>query len=234
MSRRGQGRCSNLVKNMLTYRSFREILVCKKGRGPAGKGYYEIVSRKISRKPYGLDHYTFKQHYAWRFMFAKFRKQQLQAYSFHSRDRPQPLMLRCGEIRKKNISKLWILVIMTKVGGGLPGGGDGILHGFEFLNIWMVRHEKGVRVRNGLLNRCDLPSQPFSTLTEMLRNCWEIFCPYSLYYYYDQNHANSTVITQYVEIALNNKSTVLCVVLLFCTGLERVSVAVLYFSYIQI
>jgi len=33
-------------------------------------------------------------------------------------------------------------------------------------------------------------------------------------YYYDKNHANSTVITQYVEIALlNNKSTVLCV---FC------------------
>ena len=39
-------------------------------------------------------------------------------------------------------------------------------------------------------------------------------------YYYDINHANSTCITQYVEIALNNRSTVLCVVLLFCTGLE--------------
>jgi hypothetical protein len=39
-------------------------------------------------------------------------------------------------------------------------------------------------------------------------------------YYYDKNHANSTVITQYVEIALNNRSTVLLVVLLFCTGLE--------------
>jgi len=77
-------------------------------------------------------------------MFAKIRKQQLQSYSFHSRDRPQPLMSRCGEIRKKNISKLWILVMMTKVGGGLPGGGDRILHGFEFLNIWMVRHEMSV------------------------------------------------------------------------------------------
>ena len=33
-------------------------------------------------------------------------------------------------------------------------------------------------------------------------------------YSYDKNHANSTVITQYVEITLlNNKSTVLCV---FC------------------
>jgi len=53
-------------------------------------------------------------------------------------------------------------------------------------------------------------------------------------YYYDKNHANSTVITQYVEIALNNKSTVLCLVLLFCTGLEWVSVVVLYFNYIQI
>jgi len=38
-------------------------------------------------------------------------------------------------------------------------------------------------------------------------------------YYYDKNHANS-VITQYVEIALNNRSTVLLVVLLFCTGLD--------------
>ena len=47
--------------------------------------------------------------------------------------------------------------MMTNVGGGLPRGGDGILHGFEFLNIWMVRHEKGVRVRNGLLNRCVYP-----------------------------------------------------------------------------
>jgi len=28
-------------------------------------------------------------------------------------------------------------------------------------------------------------------------------------YYHDKNHANSTVITQYVEIALNNRSTVL-------------------------
>ena len=53
-------------------------------------------------------------------------------------------------------------------------------------------------------------------------------------YYYDQNHANSTVLTQYVEIALNNKYTVLCVVLLFCTGLEWSSVVVIYFSYIQI
>ena len=53
-------------------------------------------------------------------------------------------------------------------------------------------------------------------------------------YYYDKNHANSTVITQYVEIALNNRSTVLLVVLLFCTGLEWFWVVVLYFSYIQI
>jgi len=53
-------------------------------------------------------------------------------------------------------------------------------------------------------------------------------------YYYDKKYANSTVITQYVEIALNNKSTVLCVVLLFCTGLEWFSVVVLYFIYIQI
>ena len=52
-------------------------------------------------------------------------------------------------------------------------------------------------------------------------------------YYYDENHANSTVITQYVENTLNNKS-VLCVVLFFCTGLEWVSVVVLYFSYFQI
>ena len=163
------------------WRSFREITVCRKGRGQAGGGYYEIVSAKVSRKLYSLDHDKFKQHCALSFMFAKFRKQQLQSFSFHSRDRPQPLTSRCGEIRKKNISKLWILVMMTKVGGGLPGGGDGILHGFEFLNIWMVRHEKGVRVRNGLLHRCDLPSQPFSTLTEMLRNRWEIFCPYSSY-----------------------------------------------------
>jgi len=109
-------------------------------------------------------------------MFAKFRIQQLQSCFFHSRDRPLPLMSRCSEIRKKNISKLWNLVIMTKVGCGLPRGGDGILHGFEFLNIWMVRHKKGVRVRNGLLDRFELPSQPFSTLTEMLRNRWEIFC----------------------------------------------------------
>ena len=182
MSRRGQGRCSNIVENMLTqnfWRSFREIPVQRKGRGQARGGNYEIVSKKFSRKPYSLDHHKFKQHYVLSFMFAKFRKQQLQSCSFHSRDRPQPLMSRCCEIRKKNISKLWNLVIMTKVWGGLPGGGDGILHGFEFVNIWMVRHEKGVCVRNGLLNMCNLPSQPFSTLTEMLRNRWEIFCPYS-------------------------------------------------------
>jgi len=53
-------------------------------------------------------------------------------------------------------------------------------------------------------------------------------------YYYDKNHANSTVITQYVEIALNNRSTVLCAVLLFCTGLEWFWVVVLYFGYMQI
>jgi len=65
MSRRGRGRCSNLVENMLTQkfgRSFREILVQRKGRGQAGGGFYEIVSRKVSRKPYSLDHYQFKQH----------------------------------------------------------------------------------------------------------------------------------------------------------------------------
>ena len=49
-------------------------------------------------------------------------------------------------------------------------------------------------------------------------------------YYYDKKHANSTVITQYVEIALNNRSTALFVVLLFFTGLEWVSIVVLYFS----
>jgi len=49
MSRRGQGRCSNLVKNMLTqkiWRSFQEIMKQKKGRGQAGGGYYEIASKK--------------------------------------------------------------------------------------------------------------------------------------------------------------------------------------------
>jgi len=135
-------------------------------RGTWKKNPWDVSVTKL----YSLDHYKFKQHHALRFMFAKIHKQQLQSYFFHSRDRPQPLMSRCGEIRKKDISKLWILVMMTKDGGGLPGGGDGILHGFDFLNIWMVRHEKGVCVRNGILNRCDLPSQPFSTLTEMLRN----------------------------------------------------------------
>jgi len=53
-------------------------------------------------------------------------------------------------------------------------------------------------------------------------------------YYYDKNHVNITVITQYVEIALNNKSTVLCTGLLFCTGLEWSSLVLLYFGYIQI
>jgi len=119
MSRRGQGRCSNLVKNMLggvviwwkiCWRPFREIPVHSKGRGQAGGGCYEMVSRKVSRKPYSLDHYKFKQRYALSFMFAKIRKQNLQSYSFHSRDLAQPLMSRCGEIRKKNISKLWILL----------------------------------------------------------------------------------------------------------------------------
>ena len=102
------------------------------------RGVLWKVLRKVSRKPYSLDQYKFEQHYALSLMFAQFRKQQLKSYSFHSRDCPRPLMSRCGEIRKKNISKLWILVMMTNVGGGLPGGGDGILYGYEFLNIWMV------------------------------------------------------------------------------------------------
>jgi len=153
-------------------RSFREILACRKGRGQAGGGYYGKVSGKVSRKPCSLNQYSLKQHYALGLMFAQFRKQQLQSYSFHSRDRPRPLMSRCGEIRKKNISKLWILVMMTNVGGGLPGGGDGILHGFEFLNIWMVRYEKGVRVRNGLLNRSAYPVSPSQRWREW--NGWEM------------------------------------------------------------
>jgi len=82
-------------------RSFREIPVCRKGRGQAGGGYYEKVLRKVSRKPYNLDQYSFKQHYAFGLMFAQFCKQQLQSYSLHSCDRPRPLMSRCGEIRKK-------------------------------------------------------------------------------------------------------------------------------------
>ena len=91
------------------------------------------------------------------------------------------LSSRCGEIRKKNISKLWILVMMTNVGGGLPGGGDGILHRFELLNIWMVRHEKGVRVQIGPLNRCAQPVSPSQRWAECWEIRWEIFCPYSPY-----------------------------------------------------
>jgi len=91
MSRRGQGRCSKSGEqyadtNLLG--SFREIPVCRKGGG----GYYEKLLRKVSRKPYSLDQYSFKQHYALGLMFTQFRKQQLQSYSFHSRDRPRPLM----------------------------------------------------------------------------------------------------------------------------------------------
>ena len=181
MSRRGQGRCSNLVKNMLTQifsRSFREIPVYRKGRGQTGGGYYEKCPEK-SPANYIAWMSINKQHYALSLMFAQFRRQQLQSYSFHSRDRPRPLMSRCGEIRKKNISKLWILVMMTNVGGGLPGGGDRILQGFEFLNIWMVRHEKGVRVRNGLLNRCEYPVSPSQRWPECWEMRWEMFCPYS-------------------------------------------------------
>jgi len=40
-------------------------------------------------------------------------------------------------------------------------------------------------------------------------------------YYYDKNHTNSTVITQYVEIVLNNKSTVFSV---FCLLLYWIGV----------
>ena len=71
---------------------------------------------------------------------------------------------------------------MTNVGGALPGGGDGILHGFEFLNIWMVRHEKGVSVRNGLLNRCVYTVSPSQRWWECWEIRWEIFCPYSPYW----------------------------------------------------
>ena len=48
---------------------------------------YEKVSRKVSRKPYSLVQYSIKQHYALDLMFAQFRKQQSQLYSFHSRGR---------------------------------------------------------------------------------------------------------------------------------------------------
>jgi len=110
-------------------------------------------------------------------MFAQFRKQQLQSYSFHSRDRPWPLMSRCGEIRKKNTSKLWILVMIINVGGGLPGGGDGILQGFEILNIWKVRHKKRCPSAKWPLEQAWVPCQPFSTLTRMLRNALRNILP---------------------------------------------------------
>jgi len=54
----------------------------------AGGGYYEKVSEKVSRKPYSLYQNKFQQHYVLSLMFAQFRKQQLQSYPFHSRDRP--------------------------------------------------------------------------------------------------------------------------------------------------
>jgi len=162
------------------WHSFREIPVCRKGRGQTGGGYYEKVSRPVSRKPQSLDQYSIKEHYALGLMFAQFRKQQSQSYSFDSHDRPRPLMSRSGEIRKKNISKLWILVMMTNARVGLPEGGDGILHGFEFLNIWMVRHgKKGIRVRNGFLNRCVYPVSPSQRWPECWEIRWKIFCPYS-------------------------------------------------------
>jgi len=105
MSRRGQGRCSNLVKNTLTqkfYAPFEKFRYTGQARG----GYYEKLSKRFSRKLYSLDQYNFKQHYALGLMFSQFPKQQLQSYFFHSRDRHRPLISRCGEIRKKNISKL--------------------------------------------------------------------------------------------------------------------------------
>ena len=67
---RGPGRCSNLVKNMLTKffhgrtpgnfvkktRPFREIPVVRKGRGQDGGGRYGKESETVSCKPYSLDH----------------------------------------------------------------------------------------------------------------------------------------------------------------------------------
>jgi len=116
------------------------------------------------------------------FMFAKFRKRQLQPYSFHSRDHPQPLMSRCGDVRKMNYLKI--------VNSSNDDKGRGWADGRRKRNlawIWISQHLNGshgigVRVRNNLLNRCDLPSQSFSTLREMLRNRWEIFCSYSPYW----------------------------------------------------
>jgi len=54
----------------------------------AGGECYEKVSEKVSRKPYSLYQNKFQQHYVLSLMFAQFRKQQLQSYPFHSRDRP--------------------------------------------------------------------------------------------------------------------------------------------------
>ena len=87
--------------------------------------------KKISRELYNLEHYKFKE-----FMFAKIRKQQLQSYSFHSLDRPQPLMSRCGEIRKKNVK---IVNSSNDDKGCGWAGGDGMLKDLNFSTFeWYV------------------------------------------------------------------------------------------------
>jgi len=65
MSRRGQGRCSNLVKNMLTptyFAPFEKFWYAGKEEAKAAGGYYETCkgSRKVCRKPCSLDQCSFE------------------------------------------------------------------------------------------------------------------------------------------------------------------------------
>jgi len=146
MSRRGQGRCSNLVENMLTqnfdalFEKFRY-----EGKEEAGpEGYIMKNCRKWSPA----------NQIAWMNM---------------------------------SWSKMWweskkvylIIVNSNNYGVGFREEETESCMDLNFSTFeWNVTK---IRVQNGLLNRCVLPSQPCSTL-EMLRNRWEIFCPYSSWY----------------------------------------------------